>query len=184
MSEIETERLRLRMFKPADFDAIYNVWSDRDVMRYIYPAGWPHSREESRVFVPRLVGRFEQHGWGQWAVVVKDEEKLIGYCGLKFLDDTPEVELLYGIAKDYWNRGLVTEVAKATLRFGFEEARLAYIVAIALAENAGSWRVMEKAGMRRDGTMMHAGLEHLRYKLTRDEFAPDAAPYILRRRPE
>ena len=180
MPEIETERLRLRMFTPEDFETLYALWTDREVMRFITPDGWPYSREESAEFLPRLVERFRQHGWGQWAVVYKPEEKLIGYCGFKFLDGTQEVELLYGIAKDYWNRGLVTEAARASLRYGFEQAGLEEIVAIADPENRGSWRVMEKAGMRREGTARYYDQEVVRYTIGRAEFRPDDSLYILR----
>ncbi len=179
MPEIETERLRLRMFTPEDFEAMYAVWTDPEVMRFIHSEGWPLSREESKGLLGRLIERFKQNNFGQWAVIYRPEEKLIGYCGLKFLDNTPEVELLYGISKNYWNRGLVTEAAKATLRYAFEETKLEEIVAIANPQNTGSWRVMEKAGMKREGLARHYGQEVVRYSMRREEFRPDGSLYSL-----
>ncbi len=181
--EIETERLLLRMFRPDDADLMYDrIWTDPDVMRFVQPDGWPHPREESANFLDRLVTRFRDNGYGQWAVTVKDAGELIGYCGLKTLADTPDIELLYGIAREHWGRGLVTEAARAALRFGFEEAGLDYIVAIALPANVGSWRVMEKIGMSREGMARHYGYDVVRYSMRRDDFRPDpTAAYTLRR---
>jgi ribosomal-protein-alanine N-acetyltransferase len=182
--QIETERLLLRMFVPEeDAGTMYErIWTDPSVMRYVQPEGWPHPREESESVLRRVRAFFEEHGFGQWAVVDKTDRRLLGYCGLKFLDNTPEVELLYGIDKDYWSRGIVTEVARASLRFGFEEAGLDHIVAIALPVNVGSWRVMEKLGMRYEGMSRNYNFDVKRYAMRRDEFVPDpSAAYTLRR---
>lgn len=183
MPDIETERLLLRRFTPDDdADVMYErVYTDPDVMRYVQPTGWPHPREESAAFLARVNAFFDEHGFGQWAVEHKVEGRLLGYCGLKFLHKTTEVELLYGLDKDYWGQGLATEAARAALRYGFEEARLSYIVAVALPENAGSRRVLEKAGMRYEGRARHYDFEVVRYALRREEFAPGPDKYILRR---
>ncbi len=178
--EIETAHLLLRKFTPDDFEAMYALWTDGEAMRYVQPDGWPHTREESRGILRRAIEFFEQHGFGQWAVIYKETGRMIGYCGLKFLNDVPEVELLYGVSKEFWNRGLVTEAARASLRYGFEVAGMEKIVAVALPENAGSWRVMEKCGMRREGLSSHKGYEVVRYTISRDEFEPGDAPYLFR----
>jgi len=80
------------------------------------------------------------------------DKKLIGWCGLAFLDKTEEIEIGYGIAKEYWGRGFTTEAATASIRYGFEEARLNRIVAVAMPENITSRRVMEKIGMKFEKT--------------------------------
>ena len=174
---IETERLLLRRFTPEDFEAMYALWTDGEAMRYVQPEGWPHGREESRELFGRGINFFDEHGFGQWAVVPKEEDRVIGYCGLKFLNEAREVELLYGVCKEFWNRGLVTEAARAILRYGFETAGLVYIVAVALPENTGSWRVMEKLGMRREGITEHKGYRVVRYGLARHDFDPGEYMY-------
>ena len=178
--EVETERLLLRPFEPGDLEALWAVWTDREAMRYVRPDGWPYTREESGEFLARDVREFEERGFGQWAVVDKGGGRVIGYCGLKYFEDTRAVELVYVIDRAYWGRGLVTEAARATLRFGFEAAGLEQILALARPENVGSWRVMEKAGMRYEGRSSQAGVEHVRYALRRAEFVPGAGAYALR----
>lgn len=177
--EIETERLLLRLFRPEDFEAAWGIWGDPLVTKYLSVSG-PIPREQVKVFLTRSREFWDAQGFGQLALIHKEQDRLIGYCGFKFLDETGEVELLYGLAHDYWNQGLVTEAAKACLRFAFEETSLERIVAVARHANAGSYRVMEKAGMRYEKEALHHGLDVVSYVITRAEYHPDASPYILR----
>jgi RimJ/RimL family protein N-acetyltransferase len=95
---------------------------------------------------------------------------VIGFCGLRRLDDASGVELLYGIAPAHWGRGLATEVAFAVLRYGFEEAGLGRILGIADKENAASRRVLEKIGMTFEGETLHEGRVEARYSVAREDF--------------
>lgn len=181
MPEIETDRLLLRMFTPKDGAAMYDrIWTDEEVMRYVQPGGWPHAREESSALVQQLIDRFSERGFGQWAIVPKRAGELIGYCGLRYVNKTTDVELLYGIVARYWGRGFATEAARASLRFGFEEARLERIVALALPGNAASRRVMEKLGMKLEGPARHHDFDVVRYSIARDEFDYGDGLYLLR----
>lgn len=166
--EIETRRLRLRMFRPEDAETLHRIWNDAEVMKYI--EGWSPTLEESLAAVERLIERWKQNGFGQWAVELKDEGKMIGYVGFKHLDKTEQVELLYGIDKPYWNLGITTEAARACLRFIFEETALDRIVAVAMPENIGSWRVMEKLGMRREGVARYYNRDVVYYAILREEY--------------
>jgi RimJ/RimL family protein N-acetyltransferase len=167
--EIETERLALRMFTPEDAEPLHRIWNDPVVMKYIDDNFRP-TLEESREFMPRLLERWREQGFGQWAVWLKEEGKLIGYAGFKYLDKTPEVELLYGIDKPYWNRGYTTEAARACLGYIFETTALDRIVAVARPENVGSWRVMEKLGMRREKIARYYNHDLVYYAILREEF--------------
>jgi RimJ/RimL family protein N-acetyltransferase len=177
--EIETERLVLRMFAPADAETFHRIWNDPFVMKYI--EGWRPSLEDARAAMTRLVGRWREHGFGQWAVMHKEEGKLIGYAGFKHLEQTPEVELLYGIDSPYWARGYTTEAARACLRYIFDHAPLDRIVAVASPENAGSWRVMEKLGMRREKIARYYNHDLVYYAILRAEFDPGDHLYVERR---
>lgn len=169
------------MFTPEDGATMYDrVWTDVEVMRYVEPGGWPHAREESATLMRQLLSKFSERGFGQWGVVPKSTGELIGYCGLRYLSKTDDVELLYGIAADCWGRGFVTEAARASLRFGFEVAGLERIVAVALPENTASRRVMEKLGMRLEGHVRHLQFDVVRYSIARDEFAYGEGLYLLR----
>jgi [ribosomal protein S5]-alanine N-acetyltransferase len=167
--EIETERLILRMFKTEDAPVFHRLWNDAEVMKYIDDS-WRPSLEDTRAAMTRLAGRWREQGFGQWAVVLKDEARIIGYAGFKLLDGGPEVELLYGIDKPYWNRGYTTEAGRACLSYVFAETPLERIVAVALPENVGSWRVMEKLGMGSEGLARYYNKDLVSYAILREEF--------------
>ncbi len=87
-----------------------------------------------------------------FAVVLRDNEKLIGAVGLKVDRYSNKADLGYWIGKPYWNAGYATEAARAALAAGFDELDLNRIGAFHLARNPSSGRVMEKLGMLREGT--------------------------------
>ena len=145
MREIETPRLQLRQFVPNDLDELYRLYSDPDLMRYIGKG--IRTKNETETALLSILKHYE-HGFGMWAVISKDDNKLIGRCGLCFLDNTPEVELGYLLDKSYWRKGLATEASHASLNYGFEVVKLDKIIAIAQPENIASRRVMEKVGMK------------------------------------
>lgn len=172
---LETERLVLRRFTPADLDELVRLRADPEVMRYI----GKQSREKVEERLEYYISHYEPHGFGMWAVTLKATGKLIGWCGLIFLDKTPEVEVGYGAAREYWGRGLMTEAAHAALRYGFETAGLERIVAVAMPENTPSRRIMEKLGMRYEKMAHHYGYDLVYYAIGRDEFKAGEGFYLV-----
>lgn len=176
---IETNRLRLRAFVPDDLEHLYSMLSDPGVMRYL-PGGTPRSKEQTEATLKIIINHWEQHGFGWWAVECKANEAMIGWCGLKSIDTTLEAEVLYLLAQPYWGRGLATEAAKASLRYGFQELELDRIIALAHPDNIASRRVMEKMGMHYQRMARYYGLDVVYCAITREAFHPDGALYILR----
>lgn len=176
LPEIETERLRLRQFTAGDREAFAALRADPEVMRYI-GTGTGQTREEALKSLEYRMSHWHEHGFGNWAVALKDGGALIGWCGIGVLDNTPEIEIGYGFAKEYWGRGLGTEAARAALRFGFEQLGLERLVAVAIPENTGSRRIMEKAGMKYVKDAHFYERDVVYYALTRDEFEPGDAPF-------
>lgn len=95
---------------------------------------------------------FARHGFGFWGVRERDREDLIGFCGLRHVEPTEDVEILYGIEPTLWSRGYATEAARALLAWAFRETGLPRIFAGADPPNRASFRVLQKLGMRFDGT--------------------------------
>src|SRR6185437_8555515 len=83
MQTIETDRLLLRPFTGGDLDAIYSVLNRPAVWQY--DPGKPRSYDETRDVVQRWIADFEHHGFGRFAVVLRETDTLIGYCGLQWL---------------------------------------------------------------------------------------------------
>jgi len=178
--EIETARLRLRMFTSGDLDRLLLVFGDPEVMKYLgIEAGTTLSREETKLVLQKMTEFWERHGFGRWAVINKEDNKLIGICGFRLLEDA--LELVYALAKPYWGQGYATEAARASLRFGFEELNYERIVAITRHANMGSRRVMSKLLMTYEQEVNHYGVDGVRYVATRDQVQPDDSTYILYR---
>ena len=172
---IETERLVLREFTLDDLERLVELRSDPVVMRYI----GEQTRERIEERLRYYISLYQSHGIGMWAVVHKEEGVLIGWCGLLFLDGTTEVEVGYGVAREFWGRGLMTEAARASLRYGFERVGLERIVAVAMPENAPSRRIMEKLGMRYEKNGHFYNHELVYYAINRESFHPEDSFYLL-----
>jgi RimJ/RimL family protein N-acetyltransferase len=178
MPSVETARLVLRMFRPDDLDEFAALVADADVMKYV-ANGTPVTREESDIALQSIIRHWDSHGFGRWAVIDKDTRAFAGYGGLRSLLGTPEV--VYHLGKAYWGRGLATELARASLRFGFEEHQFDSIIAIAKPENVASIRVMEKAGLRYELHTSYYNYDVIQHRISRPEFRPDDSLYALQR---
>ena len=166
MAEIETARLRLRMFTQDDLDALSLITGDPEVMKYLGTSG-ARTREKTKNTIDAILRHWDAHGFGIFALEHKADARLIGWCGLQMLEKTPEVEVAYLLAKDYWNQGLATEAARAAIEYGFNELKINRIVAIARPENVGSYRVMEKVGMKYERDAHYYNVDVVYYALER-----------------
>jgi len=137
------------------------------------------AREASQAAYDYFTCHWQQHGFGVWAVADRSYDKLIGHCGLNRLPDSDEVEVLYRLDRAYWNQGLATEAAKASLRYGFEQVKLDKIVALTLPHHLASRRVMEKAGLHYTKDARIYGLDVVYYTLHRVKYRPDDSVYVL-----
>ncbi len=161
---IETPRLVIRSFTLQDAPALHErVFGDPEAMRFI-PRGASPSLDRTRASVERFMRHEREHGFGLWAVELKETGELIGDCGLFLVQGVgPEVEVAYHFGKPWWNKGYATEAASACLAFGFTECRLTEIIAICFPEHLASRRVMEKAGMKYVGPARYYDLDLVKY---------------------
>ncbi|OPZ12788.1 MAG: Spermidine N(1)-acetyltransferase [candidate division BRC1 bacterium ADurb.BinA364] len=149
---IETPRLAIRELRAEDFADIHAFSSDAETALYM-PWG-PNSEMETRDFLRRAVAmrretpRREYH----FALVVKEAGRIVGNCGLSVRRNDPaQGEIGYVMHRDWRGRGLATEAAGALLDFAFGSLGLHRVVALCDPRNAASARVLEKAGLRREG---------------------------------
>jgi ribosomal-protein-alanine N-acetyltransferase len=142
---LETDRLVLREFVTDDLHAFFGLVSDSEVTRYTGD-GVTTLAEAKQGMEERLFRDYQTYGYGRWAVVSKPTGQVIGFAGLKYLDDLHETDLGYRFFKEHWGQGLATEIAKPILTYGFESLRLDRIIGIADIANKASIRVLEKVG--------------------------------------
>ncbi|MCL4878336.1 MAG: GNAT family N-acetyltransferase [Anaerolineae bacterium] len=176
---IETDYLTLRQFVPEDADTYYTqILSDPEVMKTL-STRQPVPYEMLPSIMERRLTYWEKHGFGLFAVTIKENGILIGHCGLLKMEDIDEIEVGYALGKAYWGFGLATEAAKAALRFGFEELQLNRIVAVAFQDNAASLRVMEKIGLKFEKNTFVYNADMPLYALHRKDYRPDESFYRL-----
>ena len=151
---LTTERLVLREFTEGDWQAVHEYASDPEVVGYVH---WgPNTEEETRDFIRRAMASYREKPRRDWqfAVILKEEDRLIGACDIHLLDRRhQEASIGYCFNQHYWGKGYATEVARRLLAFGFEELKLHRISATCDPQNKGSVRLLEKAGMRREGRL-------------------------------
>jgi RimJ/RimL family protein N-acetyltransferase len=166
---LETERLRLRMFRPDDVDAMAQFYADPEVMKWM-STGQPVPRERVALAIPRFIERFREQGFGLFAVELKEGDTLIGQCGIFHLDNTPEVEVAYLLGQPYWGQGYATEAAGAVRDFGFNVVGLPRLVGITRPDNVPSQRVLQKIGLRYEKDAVYYNMECRYFSLDRGEY--------------
>lgn len=109
------------------------------------------TEDETKVFIRRCEELWEVRGFGLFAVEIRETGELAGFVGLSvptFLPEVmPAVEIGWRLGRAFWGKGIATEAAKETLRFGFENCDLNEIVSICQVGNTASERMMQKLGM-------------------------------------
>ncbi|MEV1241386.1 GNAT family N-acetyltransferase [Nonomuraea sp. NPDC050022] len=148
---METERLIMRRWRDDDREPFAAMNADAEVMEH-FPALM--TRSESDGFVDRIEAGFEAHGYGLWALEVRESGEFIGFTGLVLqtfeAPFTPAVEVGWRLAKAAWGHGYAIEAAREAVRYGFDVAGLDEIVSITTVGNTRSRKVMERLGMTRD----------------------------------
>ncbi len=151
---LHTGRLTLRELEDGDWEAVHHYASDYEVVRFM-PWG-PNTEDDTKAFIARAMAhRAEQPRTAYELAVVRNADgRLIGGCGLR-ITDAGELRgsIGYCFSREVWGRGYATEVARALLGFGFEALGLHRIGAACDADNLASARVLEKAGMLREGRL-------------------------------
>ena len=164
-STLETERLLLRSMVADDLDDLVGIFGDPLVMAAFREA--PLDREQVRRWLERNLDHQREHGYGLFAVCLKDSGRLIGDCGLELmnLSGEPVAELGYDFRSEYWNRGYATEAACAVRDFAFSILRLPRLISLIQPGNPASERVAQKTGLKKVGQLDQAGRTYLRYEI-------------------
>lgn len=157
----ETQRLILRHIDPViDAKAMYELNADPLIMQNTGDAPF-ESVAATRTFFEGYKD-YETYGFGRWAVVLKETNEVMGWCGLK---QNPEfIDLGYRLIGRYRGNGYATEAAKASLDYGFNQLQMTEIIAKAKKENTASINVMKKIGMLYWKQEMYNGFDTVFYK--------------------
>ena len=147
---IETDRILLRPLELSDAERMFLLDSDPVVCQYLgtQPV---ESIDVSKEIIEGIMQQYEETGVGRLAVILKEEDKLIGWCGLKMhKEEVNGVKDFYDLGfrfiPQYWGKGIATEASKAVVNEAFLTLPIEKIFAYADTRNKGSIRVLEKIG--------------------------------------
>jgi len=166
---VHTPRLTLRGFRSDDVERLHGILSNREVLRYM-PSQEPWSLQAVERWVNSQREHWHKHRFGWFALEHRRECRLIGWCGLRLLEHTEEVEILYLLDEVVWRQGLATEAASRCVEDGFRQHGLDVIIGLTYAENVASRRVLEKAGLLFSNEATYFGIDCLRYTIDRQRF--------------
>ena len=167
--ELLTERLRLRPYRPDDVAAMFTVFGDPEVMRYSMSGADP-TIDATAARVQKLIDHQEKFGFSLWVVEDRASGERLGDCGLKQLEDGPEIEVGYRFGRSHWGKGYATESAAASVRYGFETLKLPRITAVVEPANVASHHVIEKIGLKYLRLAHYYGREMSYFAADRDAF--------------
>jgi len=141
---LETERLTLRPFRLGDEAEVFAFGSNPIINKYTGDPIITSVREAKRLITNVWLHDYALYGYGRLAVVHKKDKKIIGFCGVKFLEELKETDLGYRFLPEYWGKGIATESSKAIVAYAFNTLQLSNLVASVYPENKASTRVVEK----------------------------------------
>lgn len=142
----ETERLLIREFVLDDAQQLAAILGDPEVMAY--SVNGPLDLQATTRFISACTESYSQNGFGQWALVDRESQALLGFCGLSRVSIEAEdaVEIGYRLSQSSWGKGLAAEAAAAVLHYGKAKKKLDSVVAIIAPAHSASIRVAEKVG--------------------------------------
>ncbi len=163
---LETNRLIIEYFDTNDISDWAKIERDADVRRFV--DGKVLSIDEAGEYVQMNIRQYQTHGYGRYAVRLKQNRTLIGMCG--FLNETYGIDFGYRYSKDSWGKGYGFEAAKEVLEFGFLKLGMSIVLGLTAEQNLGSIRILEKLGFKFEEKFLFNNTKALRYSFTRNQF--------------
>ncbi len=174
-------RLDLRRLTQEDAPAIFSIFGDPEVMRF-WSSPPLADLAAAAALIDEIHDLFRSRRLFQWGVCSREDDVVIGTCTLYNLDLAHRrAEVGFALRRSAWGRGLATEALEVLIRFSFDRLGLHRLEADSDPENAGSLRVLERQGFRREGYLRerwhHLGKVHdaVFLGLLRREWQPSTA---------
>lgn len=160
--QIQTSRLVLRPLQTSDAIVLHRIYQSEGVLQY-FPNPIPPPLVKVERFIAGQQAHWEQHGYGNWGILLDGEGEIIGWAGLQYLPERNETEVGFLLDRPFWGKGYATEAALASLEFGFSQFNLDHIIALVHPDNLASRRVIEKCGMTYAETLQLWGIQLMRF---------------------
>lgn len=162
---IETERLQMREFTLGDIDAVYEFQTNPDVTRFMGGDGAVKVRADAERIIREIwLVEYEKYGYARYALVHKGDQRVIGFCGLKFVPEAGLPDIGYRMLPEYWGQGLATEAARAVIDYARRVLNVEKFFGEVVEQNVASINVLEKLGLRHVDTYEKYGFTVRRYE--------------------
>jgi len=147
--KIVTDRLLMRPFSLDDIEPFSQICTNPEVMRYI-GNGKPLDKETVKTQITNWIHLYDKQGYGLLALTLKENQQLIGFCGLlhQTVDAEDFVELGYRLDQAFWGKGMATEAALAIKNYALNQLKIPTLISIIHHENIASKNVASKVGMK------------------------------------
>jgi RimJ/RimL family protein N-acetyltransferase len=165
--ELETERLKLRMWRESDLDDYAELTADPLVMRYLQPGRPPFTRADAWRSIAFFMGHWQLRGYGHWAVEEKTSGRMIGRIGFLNPEGWPGFEIGWTLARHAWGKGYATEGGRRALEYAFTALDRRHVISLIHPENTASMRVAERLGEKPEGTALINDMDVLVYGVDR-----------------
>ena len=163
---LETDRLLLREFVEDDAESFFKLNTYPEVVRFVPDKPLLNVEQARQTLIDHPIADYRRYGFGRGACILKSTGEQIGFAGLKYLDELGEVDVAYRLLPAHWGQGLATEVALASVRYGFAALGLKRIIGLVMPKNIASVRVLEKTGLRYAETVTFWRHEFSKYVIT------------------
>lgn len=151
--KLQTDRLQLRAFSAEDAADVARLCGDWEVAETTLNIPHPYELPMAEEWIGGHQRAFDEGEAVTFAISGKETAELIGAISIHVQKGNRLAEVGYWVGKPYWNRGYATEATKAVIAYGFDQLDLNRIQARHMTKNPASGRVMEKAGMKREGIL-------------------------------
>lgn len=141
---LKTERLILRKFTENDFDAMYKIFSDVDVNKFLPWFPLKTIEDVKTFYIEQYEKKYKQEKAYNYAICLKEDNRPIGYINVSMNES---YDFGYGLSKELWNKGIITEAGRVVIE-QLREAGIPYITATHDINNPRSGKVMQKLGMK------------------------------------
>ena len=159
---ITTERLALKPVAPADHATLHSLFTEPGVRRIIFD-DQIIPPEQTTAIIATSETLFHTHAFGLWLARMKDDAA-IGFGGLWYFREPPELELLYGVGDAHGKRGYAREIARAIVAYAFDTLKMTEVCASTDPSHSSSRRLLEDLGFSLDRQAIVGGLDTVFYR--------------------
>ncbi|WP_249709497.1 GNAT family N-acetyltransferase [Bacillus cereus] len=153
---IHTKRLFMRKPLIEDVEQFYSILKEEVVGKWLAKSRGM-SKGEAKDYIMQLISHWEQYNFGVWLLVNRNTGELLGHCGLRKIDETGEIEIMYVLDPEYWGNGYASEAAKASIQYAKEMMNVKRIIARVKVANENSKKLLRNLGFTYTHDVDHSG---------------------------